>query len=606
MIPARLQWYVLREMLRVALISAVALTAVIFVGMSLSLMRRGLNVLQLYSVLPYAATMSLPYALPCAFLLGSVFVFGRLSGSNEINAIRCSGVNLNSVIFPPLILALMVCGGTFYLNHYLLPWSLNHVRTAGKELVGEYLGTLAGGKVQKIGRYSVYIGSIDERTRVWHNVAVIEFVSSFPVRVIRANEGSFAMSEDNTQVALLLKDVDIYHPVLNDTEKEKPSHFGQLKLTIPLYGDDDKDSSDVRPKYLPLTDWMSDKKAAPAPVAATPAARAPAAATAAGPTAAAAPSAAAAAKQARQATPTNLIELRARLAKTMAEKRRAGAYNGVKRPKSRRKQIEKATDTANRSYTTLKREQTLRQTRLEAARTAVAQAQTLVASTQTARDQQARQVQEAKTRLEDLQRQIDDLATQRKEAEQGEGAEAQLAGIDQESATLTKQASDVQDRFKAVTASLDKAQGEWTAATTKRDEKVAAQETARKFAEELDDKVKQALAQYTLLRQQCDNLRTWEMYLEADSDFESRNAGSMATFVFVLMGIPLGILSRRGNVIMAFLLSFGAVLAVYYPLAMIGQMLDSDAFLPARIAEWAPNIAVGAMGLGLMIWGVRR
>ena len=578
MIPARLQWYVLREMLRVTFISAVALTAVIFVGMSLSLMRRGLNILQLYEVLPYALTMSLPYSLPCAFLLGSVFVFGRLSGGNEINAIRCSGVNLNTVIFPPLVLALLVCGGTFYLNHYLLPWSLNSVRTESKKLVGEYLGTLAGGQVQKIGRYSVYIGSIDGRTRTWRNVAVIEFASGFPARVILATEGAFAMGEENREVILMLKGVDIYHPRLNEPEKEKPSHFGQLKLTIPLDDDDGKDQPDLRPKFLPLTDWLADKKAAPAPGA----------------------------KQAKPPSPTNLLELRAKLAKTVASKRRAGAYAGVTRPKSRRKQVEKEMNAANRNYTTLLREQTLRRERLEAARADVEKEQTTVASTQALRDQLTQQVQEAQARLDDLQKQIDELAAQRKEIEQEEGAKDRLAGIDRERAALTRQAADVQERLKAVKASLDKAQAEWTAACAQRDTKLAAQEAARKFAEELNDKVKQALAQYTQLRQQCDNLRAWEMYLEADSDFEARNAGSLATFVFVLMGIPLGILSRRGNVIMAFLLSFGAVLAVYYPLAMIGQMLDSDAYLPARLTEWAPNVAVGAMGLGLMIWGVRR
>jgi len=580
LIPARLQWYVLREMLRVTLISAVALTAVIFVGMSLSLMRRGLNILQLYEVLPYALTMSLPYSLPCAFLLGSVFVFGRLSGGNEINAIRCSGVNLNTVIFPPLVLALVVCGGTFYLNHYLLPWSLNSVRTAGSKLVGKYLGSVPAGEVYKIGRYSVYIGSIDERTRAWRNVAVIEFVSSFPARVIVAKEGRFALGEENRQVSLLLKEVDIYHPRLSEPEKEKPSHFGQLTLTIPLYDDDDKEQPDLRPKFLPLTDWLADKKATP---------RAPPAA-----------------KQAKAPSPTNLLDLRARLAKTVADKRRAGAYKGVNRPKSRRKQVEKEMDAANRSYTTLKREQLLRQTRLEAAKAAVTQAQAMAASTLTTRDQQAQQVQEAQARLDDLRKQIDDLEVQRKVVEQAEGAQDRLASMDQERAALTRQAADVQERLKGVKSSLDKAQAEWTAAGARRDEKVAAQEAARKFAEELDSKIKPALAKYTKLRQQVESLRAWELYLEADSAYESRNAGSLATFVFVLMGIPLGILSRRGNVIMAFLLSFGAVLAVYYPLAMIGQMLDSDAFLPARLTEWAPNVAVGAMGLGLMIWGVRR
>ena len=91
LIPTMLQRYVLREMLRVALLSALALTAIIFVGMSVSRVQQGLNVVQLRGLIPYIAAFSLPYALPTALLVASVFVFGRLSGANELTAVASSG-----------------------------------------------------------------------------------------------------------------------------------------------------------------------------------------------------------------------------------------------------------------------------------------------------------------------------------------------------------------------------------------------------------------------------------------------------------------------------------------------------------------------------------
>lgn len=555
MIPARLQWYVLREILRVAFIAAVALTAVVFVGMSLSLMRRGLNILQVYDALPYAAAMSLPYALPCAFLLAVVFVFGRLSGSNEITAMRCSGVNLNAVIFPPLLIALLVCGGMFRLNHYLLPTALNGVRTAGIKVIGKCLQSIPAGSPMKLGKCSVYVGSIDERTRAWRNVAVIEFTSGFPTRVIRADEGSFTMSDGGSAVTLILKGADVYHPRLNKAEQEKPAHFGELHLPIALNMDDEKEQSDQRPKYL---------------------------------------------------TRPQLMKFRADLRRKVAALRKSGAYADVSRPRSSRKRAQKELGASRVEHNNRKSHLLEQQANLGKANSAVNEAQTLVASSQMTRDQLAQQTQEAQARLEDIRKQISELAEQRAQVAQEENPQERLDQIDGESAALTRQAEGMEERLSGAKASLSKAEATLSNAMTKRDEALALREKAQQAEKESTAQAERALAQYTQVRNRWNSLRTWELYLEADSDYESRDAGSLATFLFVLVGIPLGILSRRGNVILALLLSFGTVLAVYYPLAMVGQMLDSDAFLPAYIAEWMPSAVVGFMGLVLMVWGVRR
>ena len=69
-IPSRLQRYVLWEIIPVIGICAVALTAIFFLGLSASFTREGVSVVQIYYVIPYILMLSLPYALPAAFLLG--------------------------------------------------------------------------------------------------------------------------------------------------------------------------------------------------------------------------------------------------------------------------------------------------------------------------------------------------------------------------------------------------------------------------------------------------------------------------------------------------------------------------------------------------------
>jgi len=105
------------------------------------------------------------------------------------------------------------------------------------------------------------------------------------------------------------------------------------------------------------------------------------------------------------------------------------------------------------------------------------------------------------------------------------------------------------------------------------------------------------------VRDKLDGLEGW---IDAQCEFHFRNAGSATCFIFMLIGIPLGILARRGSFIVALAISFCIVLLVHYPLMMIGETLATDGYLAPWIAEWMANGAVGCIGLGLLIWGVKR
>ena len=255
LIPSMLQRYVLRETVRVALISVAALTGIIFVGMGVSLVRQGLSVVQLRSVFQYVLAFSLPYALPTALLVTSVFVYGRLSGANEINAIRSSGVNLNHVILPPLLLAVVVSVGTLGLGHYVLPWSLSNVKVLRDRLIMSVLKS--AGDMQKLyplGAYQVYVGGTDEKTGLWKNVAVIQFAADeYPAKVMIAERAHCSVDEEEDVARLILFGGTLMEPELDNIEQLEESgalQFEQLRIDIPLHTE--LRMSPDRPKYLML------------------------------------------------------------------------------------------------------------------------------------------------------------------------------------------------------------------------------------------------------------------------------------------------------------------------------------------------------------------
>jgi len=82
-------------------------------------------------------------------------------------------------------------------------------------------------------------------------------------------------------------------------------------------------------------------------------------------------------------------------------------------------------------------------------------------------------------------------------------------------------------------------------------------------------------------------------------EMHSRWALPVACLVLMLLGVPLGVDSRRGGksagIVFTILLAF-----VYYFLSMIGTALGHESRLPAFIAVWTANILFAAAGIFLL------
>jgi lipopolysaccharide export LptBFGC system permease protein LptF len=79
-----------------------------------------------------------------------------------------------------------------------------------------------------------------------------------------------------------------------------------------------------------------------------------------------------------------------------------------------------------------------------------------------------------------------------------------------------------------------------------------------------------------------------------------RLAQAVSVMVFVLVGIPLGVMTGGRSVMVAFGISFAIVLLIFYPLLVAGQVLAETAVLPVPVAMWAGNAITALIGLTLM------
>ncbi len=73
----------------------------------------------------------------------------------------------------------------------------------------------------------------------------------------------------------------------------------------------------------------------------------------------------------------------------------------------------------------------------------------------------------------------------------------------------------------------------------------------------------------------------------------------MASLVFVLIGLPAAVITRRGEAVVSFSVA-GGVVALYYVLFVWGATMAIRGTMPVWLSLWMPNFILAAVGLLLM------
>jgi lipopolysaccharide export LptBFGC system permease protein LptF len=555
-IPSRLQRYVLWEIIPVIGICAVALTAIFFLGLSASFTREGVSVVQIYYIVPYILMLSLPYALPASFLLASVLVFGRLSSRHEIDAVRANGINVNHVIVPPLVFALVVCCATFFMNQYFFPWTLARVTALRNKLindVAEMVGQTRTG--WRVDPYYIYIGGADPKDRSWKSVALIEFADEIPSRWWWAKRGVWKRTDvDSATLTLengVMMEPRLSEAHLKDDERRPIGKFGRITLHVPLNA---SGGPSMKPKFLPLGALL---------------------------------------KRIREGD------------KTVAETRKE-LGPATRHPQTEFWKARRAFDEADRNYLALAKVLGEKREKRDAARSALDKLEVEVRAGRAVQESAQKRSQEAKILLADQAEYLEKLEDDIQERTDEEATPEELAPLNEELTRATERVSLLTKRASASEKELQAAAAALQAADARRQAAGAAfanAETDYKAADADASAAAEVRRRLAAVRDKLDGVEHW---IDARSEFHWRNAGSATCFVFMLVGIPLGILSRRGSFVVALAISFCAVLFIHYPLMMIGETLATDGYLAPWIAEWMGNGVLGCIGLALLIWGVKR
>lgn len=240
--------YILVELGKVFLVSLTLLTGL----MTLTLLvheavKQGLPPGQIIRLLPYILPGALLFAVPATLLLATTNVYARISGSNEVVAIKSLGISPAVLLWPTLILAFLLSLGTVVLNDIAVSWGRNGVQRVVVEAVEE----IAYGMLRTQRRYSgpnfdINVARVDGR-RLIRPTLTVEARGNTPTITITAEEAELRNDRRENVLKIVLRNGTF------EVEGQGSVQFPDVwEHEIPLNSASDADISSRSPSRLPL------------------------------------------------------------------------------------------------------------------------------------------------------------------------------------------------------------------------------------------------------------------------------------------------------------------------------------------------------------------
>jgi lipopolysaccharide export system permease protein len=148
-----------------------------------------------------------PMALPLAILLASLMTFGNMGEFSELTALKSSGIPLQRIMRPVIVLVLFICGISFLFSNNVQPYSNRKARTLLFDIRRKRpeMNIQAGTFNNDIDGYSIKVASRDPSTNRLDNVIIYDQTSKKGnTSVTIADSGYMKVTPDETGMILTL------------------------------------------------------------------------------------------------------------------------------------------------------------------------------------------------------------------------------------------------------------------------------------------------------------------------------------------------------------------------------------------------------------------
>jgi lipopolysaccharide export system permease protein len=166
-------------------------------------------------------------AVPMSVLVSTLMAFGELSSSNEITAMRASGMGIYRMIAPVLVTAGVIAFFLVLFNNYVLPEANHKAKSLGIDIRRKKptLNLVAGLFSQDISGYSILVRKTFENTNDLEGVTLYDYTDPNTNVVITAKRGTISFSGDYKKLIM-----DLYEGEIHELDLQKMTAYRRVKF----------------------------------------------------------------------------------------------------------------------------------------------------------------------------------------------------------------------------------------------------------------------------------------------------------------------------------------------------------------------------------------
>jgi len=211
LIPTRLTRYVLIEILKIFLVSLIALTMLILlIGVGRELLRRGLGMVAIIQLLPYVLPISLQFAFPATALFSVCCVYGRMAADGEVATVKASGISPLKLLQPAFVFAALLSPVAVFVSDLAVSWGrpgINRVVLMSIEDIAYRF--LENQHYYDSGQgFSIHVQDVVGRKMIRPSVSIQNSRQKVPIK-LSAAEGELRLDPETHELVLYVVDTQI-------------------------------------------------------------------------------------------------------------------------------------------------------------------------------------------------------------------------------------------------------------------------------------------------------------------------------------------------------------------------------------------------------------
>jgi lipopolysaccharide export system permease protein len=205
--------YILSEFFKTFLLALSGMTIfMLLMGVATEALREGLSLGPILRILPFIVPESMRFSIPASALLSTCVVFGRMSGENEITAIKAAGGTPWVALAPVFIASFLISVAALWINDLAVSWG----RPGITQVIVSSIEQIAYGVLRTNNAYSreglsITVRSVDGRRLIRPVITLPGHDGDAPM-TIAAREAELRSNADRESLTVLLTDASVEGP----------------------------------------------------------------------------------------------------------------------------------------------------------------------------------------------------------------------------------------------------------------------------------------------------------------------------------------------------------------------------------------------------------